>query len=229
MYFHSVHGKNIKLSADSSQARRIDGFCQAITFSNNPLVPLQRITFLVGSEFDPPVNRSKKINSKKSAWNGNLRIGLTTKNPVSLISSELPEFSYPTLLNTEGFWITCVKSSYLRNGNRISLVLDKNNCLQLEINYVVKAVLFANSSVPVSLNTKLWLILDLYGSTNVVQFLPSDDTPYEIKQRGLDAVNNFHSACLTGGSRSIYKTRLLILGQEGSCKTSLKNCLVDWK
>lgn len=202
--------------------------------------------------------------SSSSMWTGNLRIGVTTKNPTSLISSELPEFSYPTLQNVEGYWITCIKSTYLRTGNKISLVLDKDNSLQLAINYVVKATLFGNNMIPNTAQTKLWLILDIYGATNLVQFLPSglkrtlffivvvvvlamfikilkisnevinqflslDETPYEIKERGLDAINNFHSACLSGGSKSIYKTRLLLLGQDEAEKVALKNSLVNFK
>lgn len=121
------------------------------------------------------INGSRKatVSSKKSIWNGCLRIGLTTKNPTTLISSELPEFSFPTLLNTDGYWITCIKSSYLKSGNKLSIVLDKNNMLQLAINYVVKATLFGNNMVPNTSTTKLWLVLDLYGATNVVEFLPS--------------------------------------------------------
>jgi hypothetical protein len=201
MYFHSVHGKNIQLSSDSSQARRVAGFCQGITFSNNPLMPLQRITFLVGSNVsthqqstsnpsqtkakNTPQNASGNANlpinlkyakrgtnsSRKSLWNGNLRIGLTTKNPVTLTLSDLPEFSYPGLMNTEGFWITCIKSSYLRHGNKLSLVLDEKNSLQLAVNYVVKATLFGNGIIPNTPNLKLWLLLDVYGATNVIQFL----------------------------------------------------------
>lgn len=60
-------------------------------------------------------------------------------------------------------------------------------------------------------------------------FLTLDDTPYEIKERGLDAVNNFHSACLNGGSKSIYRTRLVILGQEDEEKKSFKRLLVNYK
>jgi hypothetical protein len=213
MYFHSVYGKNIKLSSDNSQAKRTAGFCQGITFSNNPLTPLQRVTFIV--EQIP-----------EHAWTGNLRIGLTTKNPATLISSELPDFSYPTLRNTESYWITCIKPSHLKSGNRISLVLDTKNCLHLEINYVVKTTLF--DQVPQTAQ-KLWLILDIYGATSMVQFLPSDDTPYEIKKRGLDAVNNFHSALISGGSKSIYKTRLLIVGQDNNTKNNLKQCLINSK
>jgi hypothetical protein len=197
MYFHSVHGKNIYLSPDSSQARRTNSFCHGITFSNSPLTQLQRVTFLVGSE-SYATSASKKSNedartltnlgninnsnkssfkfssSRKTMWNGHLRIGLTTVNPITLTLSDLPEFSYPTLLNREadGFWITVIKSSYLKHGNKISIVLDKNNSLQLAVNYVVKAKLFADM-IPTSQSTKLWLILDLYGNTNLVQFLPS--------------------------------------------------------
>lgn len=151
---------------------------------------MQRVTFIVANEHSIATTDSGKIQrdnssttklnylnkksiSKRSNWSGNLRIGVTTKNPTSLISTELPEFSYPTLLNTEGYWITCIKSSYLKSGNKISLVLDKTNSLQLAVNYVVKATLFDNDMIPNTPTTKLWLILDIYGATNFVQFLPS--------------------------------------------------------
>jgi hypothetical protein len=233
MYFHTVHGKNIELSADKSEAKRTFGFCQGITFSNSPLTQLQRVTFQV-SQNTTTTTSSQDNNSQQQQqqqqqnnWNGHLKIGLTTKNPSTLTSSDLPEFSYPTLLNTDGFWITTIKPSYLKHGNKLTLVLDEKNSLQLSINYIVKATLFSNdSSIAVGSSTKLWLILDICGANNAVKFLPSDDTPYEIKARGLGAVDNFHSACLFG-AKSMYKTRLLIVGQEGVGKTSLRNCLVD--
>ena len=213
MYFHSVHGKNIELSSDFCQAKRLCGFCQGITFSSSPLTPLQRVTFL-----------AEKV--PQSKWTGNLRIGLTSKNPSSLLSSELPDFSYPSLHNTDSYWITCVKASYLKHGNRLTLVLDEKNCLHLEINNFVKTTLFDKIAPNVK---KLWLILDIYGSTSSVQFLSSDETPYEIKNRGLDAVNNFHSACITGGSKPIYKTMLIIVGHDNTAKKNLKYCLINSK
>ena len=178
MYFHGVHGKNILLSSDNSQAKRICGFCQGLTFSNNPLTQFQRITFQIGNEINHTHHFTNKQNSffkryKKENWNGDLRIGLTSKNPITLTTSDLPEFSYPALLNTEHFWITVVKSTYLKNGNKISIVLDKDNSLQLFVNYVLKATLFGNGVINPSPSTKLWLILDVYGRTNFVQFLPS--------------------------------------------------------
>lgn len=189
MYFHSVHGKNIQLSPDNSEAKRTSGFCQGITFSNNPMTQFERVTFQVGYQTSAQNQQFNQINSnfnlnsnksyfkrsnKKNSWTGNLRIGLTTKNPITLTSSDLPNFSYPVLVNTECYWITVIKSSYLRPGNKLSLVLDKNNSLQLSVNYVVRATLFGgNNFMPNTPSTKLWLILDIYGNTNVVKFLPS--------------------------------------------------------
>lgn len=69
--------------------------------------------------------------------------------------------------------MTTVKSSYLKPGNKISLVLDKDNSLQLSVNYVLKATLFGNKMIKISTPSKLWLLLDLYGNTTSVQFLPS--------------------------------------------------------
>ena len=106
-------------------------------------------------------------------------LGLTSKNPVTM--TDLPAFSYPILLDQKGFWITTVKKSYLKQGNKISLILDKDNSLQLFVNYVLKANLFTNKMIQISPSSKLWLLLDIYGNTNSVKFLASDNTPYEIK------------------------------------------------
>lgn len=172
MYFHSVHGKNIQLSSDNSQAKRVSSFCQGITFSNSSLSQFQIVTFLVGCDSLNKLNNFNANYKKKSYWNGHLRIGLTTINPITLTLSDLPEFTFPTLLNTENFWIAPIKASYLKHGNKISIVLDKNNSLQLSVNYIVKTRLFSGM-IPSSQSTKLWLILDLYGNTNLVRFLPS--------------------------------------------------------
>jgi hypothetical protein len=171
--FHHIHGKNIVLSQDSSQATRINGFCQGITFSNTPLTQLQRITFQICSDsVQSPVSLDKQNKKpKKALYNGILRIGLTSKNPITF--TELPIISYPALLNTDGFWITTIKSSYLKKGNKISLILDKENSLQLSVNYVLKATLFGNKLIQLGTSAKLWLILDLYGNTKQIQFLPS--------------------------------------------------------
>ena len=83
MYFHSVHGKNIQLTSDSSEAKRTSGFCQGITFSNNPMIQFERVTFQVGyqpQQFSQLGSNHILINSKsffkrsnkKNLWSGNL-------------------------------------------------------------------------------------------------------------------------------------------------------------
>ena len=86
--FHNVHGKNISLSSDSSQADRVCGFCNGITFTNSPLTQLQRITFQLA--FDSTSNafksdqkhqlenssKNRKCDLTRSKYNGGLRIGL---------------------------------------------------------------------------------------------------------------------------------------------------------
>lgn len=103
--FHNVHGKNIILSSDSSQANRINGFCNGITFTNSPLTQLQRITFQVA--FDSDLNafksdqkthladntfNNRQINlkkSKKPMYNGSLRIGIHLARPEILARAAL--------------------------------------------------------------------------------------------------------------------------------------------
>ncbi len=79
-----------------------------------------------------------------------------------------------------------------------------NFCRQVSLNTLFK---LQNFNLKIRIEKKI---------TKKIFFSILDLTPYEIKTRGLDAVNNFHSACLTGGSKAIYKTRLIIVGQEGT-------------
>lgn len=64
--FHLNHGTNIRLRAGGTVAHRRSSFCNAVTFSEQPLRPGE--VFLV------------EIEKKESGWSGHMRMGRCTKS-----------------------------------------------------------------------------------------------------------------------------------------------------
>ena len=54
--------------------------------------------------------------------------------------------------------------------------------------------------------------------------VPSDEAPVEIVARGPEALRAFHTAC-DSGTQSVFRTRLMLIGQDRVGKTSLKKAL----
>lgn len=52
----------------------------------------------------------------------------------------------------------------------------------------------------------------------------SDEAPVEILARGPEAMSAYHIACQRG-TKPVFRTRLMLVGQDGVGKTSLKNAL----
>jgi len=71
----------------------------------------------------------------------------------------------------------------------------------------------------------------IYSAAFWVNFfflLCSDDAPKEITARGPEAIKAFEMACTTG-MKPVYRTRLMLVGQDGVGKTSLKKALLGQK
>ena len=52
-----------------------------------------------------------------------------------------------------------------------------------------------------------------------------DEAPVEIVARGPEALQAFHIAC-ESGTQPVFRTRLMLVGQDGVGKTSLKKALI---
>uniref|UniRef100_T1IR33 non-specific serine/threonine protein kinase n=1 Tax=Strigamia maritima TaxID=126957 RepID=T1IR33_STRMM len=203
MLFHSTHGTNIIIEEEETRATRLDSFCHGITFSKMPLEINVHVTILV---------------TQIHEWSGALRIGVTAQNPESL--EHLPRYACPDLVDTEGFWADAIPEKLVTNGTRITFYLTEDNSLQLFINNEHRGAHL--SDLPV--HKSLWLLLDIYGNTESVQFTSNDSLPVEIVARGPQAMYAFRLA-KNSGTLPVFRTRLVLLGQDGAGKTSLKNLL----
>ena len=52
-----------------------------------------------------------------------------------------------------------------------------------------------------------------------------DEVPLEITVHGPEALHSYHAAC-ESGTHAMFRTRLMLVGQQGVGKTTLKNALI---
>ncbi|XP_019640924.1 PREDICTED: uncharacterized protein LOC109482588 [Branchiostoma belcheri] len=231
MYFHTVHGTAITLSDDRRTATRGDGFCNGITFSAAPME--------LGEEI------SIEFVSTTSSWSGAMRFGVTTVDPGTLTQEDLPRYAVPDLTNKEGYWAKSMSDNLGEPGNLLTFHVDAEGNLKYSVNNDDKGVFLSgipvNQSAPspdlssISLRKKkkgpekkrpiqLWALLDVYGVTTAIKFVNTDDVPTEILARGPHAMKAFKQAA-SSGTKPVFRTRLMLVGQDRVGKTSLKKSL----
>ncbi|KAL4235659.1 hypothetical protein ACF0H5_004054 [Mactra antiquata] len=204
MKFHTTHGSAITLSESRTVATRSDtNFCNGITFSDQGVKTGQKVCVEI---------------SCTQSWSGALRIGFTTHDPSK---QEVPKYSVPILAKKDGYWIRPISESLASEGALLTFYVNNDGTVQLFVNNEHKGALFVGLPV----DKALWVIFDIYGNTKGIKLVKPDDTPKEITARGPDAIKAFETAC-SSGMRALYRTRLMIVGQERAGKTSLKNALL---
>ncbi|XP_066282385.1 uncharacterized protein [Branchiostoma lanceolatum] len=206
MYFHTVHGTAITLSDDRTTATRGDGFCNGITFSAAPMA--------VGEEI------SIEFVSTTSSWSGMMRFGVTSVDPGTLTQDGLPRYAVPDLTNQDGYWAKSMAEGLGEPGNLMKFHVDAEGNLRYSINNDDKGVFL--SGIPT--DTPLWALLDVYGMTTAIKFVNTDDVPTEILARGPHAMRAFKLAA-SSGTKPVFRTRLMLVGQDRVGKTSLKKSL----
>ncbi|XP_061191926.1 uncharacterized protein LOC133200170 isoform X2 [Saccostrea echinata] len=210
MKFHSVHGKSVTLTEGKLVATKSDAsFCHGIVFSDQPLKVNQKVSFEVKTT---------------DAWSGGIRIGVTSFDPGKLQSSDLPKYAIPSLSKREGFWVCPISEGIITSGCKVTLYVNNRGQLQFFVNSVYKGACL--KGLPIG--KTLWLCLDLYGNTKSAKFIKADDAPKEILARGPEAVQAYEEACISG-TQPVYRTRLMLVGQERVGKTSLKRALTRQK
>ncbi|KAK3089177.1 hypothetical protein FSP39_001494 [Pinctada imbricata] len=206
MKFHNIHGVSVTLSEGKTLATRSNStFCYGVAFSDTPIKVNQKACLEV---------------TTTASWSGALRVGLTTQDPSKLTVQELPRYAYASFSKRDGFWMCPISETVISSGCKITLYLSSKGQLQLFVDNTHKGACLAG--IPV--DKPLWLIVDLYGNTKSAKFVKADDAPKEILARGPHALRAYEEACASG-TRAVYRTRLLFVGQDRVGKTSLKRAL----
>jgi protein neuralized len=209
MKFHEIHGSNISLDESKQKASRTSSFCDAIVFSDNPI----RVNSFI------PI----KISSSDTQWLGSLFLGVTTRNPYIFSESSLPKHILG-LYSEEDFWIKSIPSHWMNSNITIHLTFD--GLMEVMTNDEPNVVHNFLTELPV--DSPLWLILDLYGSSNSVQFSTYQcPMSSEMLLLGPDMSTAFK--CGADGVVPYNQTRIMLIGPNSSGKSSLKMALINTK
>lgn len=152
LQFHSVHGDNIRISRDGTQARRFESFCRALTFSARPVRINERI-FMRFSEIS-------------NNWNGGVRFGFTSNDPATLENS-LPKYACPDLTNRPGFWAKALHEQYCELDNILHFYVNSAGDVIYGINGEEKGIILSG----IDIRGLLWTVIDVYGNCTVVELL----------------------------------------------------------
>lgn len=153
MPFHRTRGRNVILSADKLIATRVETeFCQGYVFTARPI--------RIGEKLIVQILRTEPM------YVGALALGLTSCDPATLQSSDLPDDS-DGLLDRPEYWVVSkdVASNPIR-GDEIIFSVTHNGEVQISKNDGPPTVV-----MHVDQSLQLWAFLDVYGSTQSVRVL----------------------------------------------------------
>ncbi|ELV11662.1 Neuralized-like protein 1A, partial [Tupaia chinensis] len=173
--FHPhTKGSQILMDLSHKAVKRQASFCNAITFSNRPVLIYEQVRL--------------KITKKQCCWSGALRLGFTSKDPSRIHPDSLPKYACPDLVSQSGFWAKALPEEFANEGNIIAFWVDKKGRVFYRINDSA-AMLFFNG---VRTADPLWALVDVYGLTRGVQLLGEGLTP-DLPPEVISAVLSFCS------------------------------------
>ncbi|EDL94375.1 neuralized-like (Drosophila) (predicted), isoform CRA_a [Rattus norvegicus] len=154
LLFHPhTKGSQILMDLSHKAVKRQASFCNAITFSNRPVLIYEQVRL--------------KITKKQCCWSGALRLGFTSKDPSRIHPDSLPKYACPDLVSQSGFWAKALPEEFANEGNIIAFWVDKKGRVFYRINESAAMLFFSG----VRTADPLWALVDVYGLTRGVQLL----------------------------------------------------------
>ncbi|NXV40189.1 NEUL1 ligase, partial [Uria aalge] len=172
LLFHP-HAKGSQIIMDTTQkaVKRQASFCNAITFSNRPIIIYEQVRL--------------KITKKQCCWSGALRLGFTSKDPSRINPDTLPKYACPDLVSQSGFWAKALPEEFANEGNIIAFWVDKKGRVFYRVNDSTAMLFFSG----VRTAEPLWALIDVYGLTRGVQLLDSEIIPPDcLRPRSFTAI-----------------------------------------
>ncbi|XP_045465468.1 protein neuralized isoform X1 [Harmonia axyridis] len=180
MTLHRTRGRNVRFNSSKNVAERVDNeFCQGYVFTARPLQLGERVVC--------------QILNTDAMFQGCLALGLTSCDPSSLRSSDLPDDSN-FLLDRPEYWV--ISRDFARNlnqGDEISFCIALNGEVQISRNGGAPLVV-----IHVDQSLQLWAFFDIFGSTQKIRVL-SSPSPVSIPTH---PVQNSHCRMLSPTSAS---------------------------
>ncbi|XP_045530371.1 protein neuralized isoform X1 [Pieris brassicae] len=152
---HRMMGRNVQFVNERGIAARVPSeFCQGYVFTARPMRPGQTIIV--------------QILSTDAEYSGSLAIGLTSCDPATLRTCDLPDDA-EQLLDRPEYWVVRRDAANdLRRGDELAVTLTFDGEVRIGV----------NGSAPVTVmhvdhTLKLWAFVDIYGATQKVRMLTS--------------------------------------------------------
>ncbi|KAM6956088.1 E3 ubiquitin-protein ligase NEURL1-like [Aplochiton taeniatus] len=162
LLFHpSAKGSQIAMDMAQRTVKRQASFCNAITFSNRPIVLYEQVRL--------------KITKRQCCWSGALRLGFTSKDPSRINPDNLPKYACPDLVSQSGFWAKALPEELSNEGNVIAFWVDKKGRVFYRINESSPMLFFSG----VHASEPLWALIDVYGLTRGIQLLDTEMVPLD--------------------------------------------------
>lgn len=153
MPLHRTRGRNVRYNSNRGIASRADTeFCQGYVFTARPLQLGERIVV--------------QILATEPMFQGCLGLGLTSCDPATLTSSDLPDDSN-FLLDRPEYWV--ISRDFARNLNRgdeISFCVSPSGEVQISRNMGPPSIV-----IHVDHTLRLWAFFDIYGSTQQIRVM----------------------------------------------------------
>jgi len=149
--FHKTRGKNIRLSNDRTVASRSDSeFCHGYVFTARPIRLDEKIVI--------------QVLSTESMYVGALTFGLTSCDPASLSSQDLPEDA-DSLLDRREYWVI---------NKDVASIPERGDELVFCVTSAGQVTLSKNGSPALTImhvdhSLELWALFDVYGSTQKIR------------------------------------------------------------
>ena len=150
LLFHNLHSENIQLLHGRRRAKRING-CKGICFGSRPTFVNEYIYIRINDTCSLP---------------GALRFGFISEDPVLLKPSDLSSYVCPDLTNEQGYWAKAVPEACVQKGNVLFFRFTPDGNVMYGVDGNEKGVFFGR----IQMNSPVWCLMDLYGSTLSVEF-----------------------------------------------------------
>ncbi|XP_033632661.1 protein neuralized-like [Asterias rubens] len=172
-HFHTIHGKNIVLSADHKTASRMGSFCNALVFTHRAIHIGEILHF--------------ELIQNTAGWSGVLRFGYTSQDPFSMRSNGIPKYACPDLTGRAGNWAKALRENCAKHGNVLNFVLSEDGTVYYSVNQEPFMEFFNG----VDTSRPVWGVIDVYGNTTGVRIVDTFPTSNRISTRGASSVSGF--------------------------------------
>ncbi|XP_063930628.1 protein neuralized isoform X4 [Zophobas morio] len=179
MMLHRTRGRNVRFGSSRNNAYRTDTeFCQGYVFTARPLQLGERVVV--------------QILATEPMFQGCLGLGLTSCDPATLQTGDLPDDSN-FLLDRPEYWVLSRDfARHLNKGDEISFCISPSGEVQISRNGDNPLVV-----IHVDQTLRLWAFFDIYGSTQRVRVMscPSPVSPVRriISPSATESMNSINS------------------------------------